>query len=192
LGITLYPNQVGRRAQYEFVQSSVYLVTKQFRDLLAGDPRNTWMYVKATSSTQASIRDSFYLAKYFGPKVEDAYAFRLTEVHLLKAEALARSGGSITEAKNILKNIVARAGVTDFTLIDNASTADQLLLELYKEYARNMAAEDCIEWYALLRFPFATVKQLRPTITDQKLYILPIPTTEFQLNPSIGPQNPGY
>jgi starch-binding outer membrane protein, SusD/RagB family len=192
LGITPYPNQVGRRQPYEFIQSSVYLVTAQFRNLLAGDPRNTWMYLKATSSTQASIRDSFYLSKYFGPKVEDAYVFRLTEVYLLKAEALVRSGGSMTEAKNILKNIEGRAGVTNFSVIDNASTSDELLLEIYKEFSRNMTAEDGIEWLALLRLPFTTVKQLRPTITDQKQYILPIPTTEFQLNPSIGPQNPGY
>jgi hypothetical protein len=150
------------------------------------------MYTKATSSTQASIRDSFYLSKYFGPKVEDAYAFRLTEVYLLKAEALVRSGGSLAEAKTILKNIEGRAGVTNFAAVDNANTPEELLLELYREYSRNMVAEDGIEWFALLRLPFATVKQLRPTITDQKQYILPIPTTEFQLNPAIGPQNPGY
>lgn len=192
LGITPYPNQVARRATYEYVQSSVYIATPQLRNLLAGDPRSTWMYVKASNSSVASIRDSFYLAKYSGPKVEEAYAFRLTEVYLLKAEALVRSGGSLADAKTILKNIEGRAGVTDFSAIDNATTSDQLLVEIYKEFARNMVAEDGIEWFALLRLPFATVKQLRPTINDQKQYIFPIPTTEFQLNPSIGAQNPGY
>lgn len=192
LGITPYPNQVARRASYEYVQSSVYLATKQFRDLLANDPRNTWMYAKATASSVASIKDSFYFTKYFGPKVEEAYAFRLTEVYLLKAEALVRSGGSTAEAKAILKNIEGRAGVTNFAAVDNANTPDELLLETYREFSRNMTAEDGIEWFALLRLPFATVKQLRPTIIDQKQYILPIPLTEFQLNPSIGAQNPGY
>lgn len=192
LGVTPYPNQVGRRATYEFVQSSVYLVSPQFRNLLTGDPRSAWMYAKPVNPLTASIKDSFYLTKYFGPKVEDAYAFRLTEMYLLKAEALVRSGGSTTEAKNILKNIEGRAGVTDFSAVDNANTSDQLLIEIFKETARNMVAEDGMEWFALLRLPFATVKQLRPTITDQKQYIFPIPTTEFQLNSSIGPQNPGY
>jgi hypothetical protein len=192
LGITPYPNQVARKATYEYVQSSVYLASPQFRNLLVGDPRSTWMYAKPVNPLVAQIKDSFYLTKYFGPKIEDAYAFRLTEVYLLKAEALVRSGGSITEAKNILKDIEGRAGVTDFSAIDNATTTDEMLLELYKEFSRNMVAEDGIEWFALLRLPFATVKQLRPTITDQKQYIMPIPTTEFQLNPSIGPQNPGY
>ncbi len=192
LGITPYPNQVARRMTYEFVQSSVYIVTPQFRNLLTGDPRSTWMYVKATSSIQASIRDSFYLSKYFGPKVEDAYAFRLTEVYLLKAEAIVRSGGNLEDAKTILKNIEGRAGVTDFSAIDNAVTADHVLLEIYNEVSRNLVAEDGIEWFTLLRLPFDVVKQLRPTITNQRQYMMPIPTTEFQLNPSIGPQNPGY
>jgi starch-binding outer membrane protein, SusD/RagB family len=192
LGITPYPNQAHRRGTYEFIQSSVYVTAHDFRNLLAGDPRSTWMFTKATNSTVASIRDSFYLSKYFGPKVEDAYAIRLTEVHLLKSEALVRSGGSMTEAKNILKNIVARAGVTDFTEIDNANTPNQVLVEIYKEVARNMVAENGAEWFTLIRLPFAIVNQLRPSITDPKQLYFPVPLTEFQLNPSFGPQNPGY
>ncbi len=192
LGITPYASQVGKRSSYEYVQSSVYLATPAFRSLLANDPRNTWMFAKPINPLTASIKDSFYVTKYFGPKVEESYAFRLTEIYLLKAEAIVRSGGSLAEPKLILKNIEGRAGVTDFSAIDNANTADDMLLEIYREFSRNMLAEDGIEWFALLRLPFATVKLLRPSITDQKQYILPIPSTEFQLNPSIGDQNPGY
>ncbi|MFL5787839.1 MAG: RagB/SusD family nutrient uptake outer membrane protein, partial [Flavisolibacter sp.] len=192
LGVTPYPSQVGKRSRYEYVQSSVYLASPQFRNLLANDPRKTWMFAKPINPLTSQIKDSFYLTKYFGPKVEESYTFRLTEVYMLKAEAIVRSGGNLVEPKTILKNIEGRAGVTDFSAIDNASTADEMLLEIYREFSRNMVAEDGIEWFALLRLPFATVKQLRPTITDQKQYILPIPSTEFQLNPTIGEQNPGY
>jgi starch-binding outer membrane protein, SusD/RagB family len=192
LGITPFPSQVGKRSRYEYVQSSVYLASYKFRKLLENDPRASWMLTKATTSTVASIRDSTYMSKYFGPKVEESYALRLTEVYLLKAEAIVRSGGSLTEARNILKSIMAKAGVVDFTAVDNANTAPLLLIEIYKEFARNMVAENGSEWFALLRLPFDTVKLLRPTITDQKQYILPIPFTEFQLNPAIGDQNPGY
>jgi len=45
---------------------------------------------------------------------------------------------------------------------------------------------------ALLRLPFATVQQLRPTITNKIQYILPIPKAEFLQNPKTGEQNPGY
>ena len=150
------------------------------------------MLTKATSSAVNFIRDSTWMSKYFGPKVEDSYVFRLTEVHLMKAEALLRSGGSITEARTILKNVMSKAGVTDFSAVDNATTTADLLVQIYYEYARNMTAEDGIEWMALLRLPFETVKQLRPTITKKEQYYLPIPLAEFQLNPTIGDQNPGY
>lgn len=192
LGITPFASQNGRRAQYEYVQSATYLASYKFRKLIENDPRSTWMLTKATTSIVAQIRDSTYMSKYFGPKVEDSYVLRLTEVHLMKAEALMRSGGSITEAKTLLKNVMSKAGVTDFTAVDNATTPAQMLVQLYYEYARNMVAEDGIEWAALLRLPFETVKQLRPTITQQSQYYQPIPYMEFQLNPTVGEQNPGY
>ena len=192
LGVTPFASQVGKRAGYEYIQSSVYLASPQFRKLLENDPRSTWMLQKATNSIVVSIRDSTYMSKYFGPKVEESYVFRLTEVYLLKAEAIVRSGGSLADARLILKEVMGKAGVTNFTAVDNATTSALLLVEIYKEFSRNMAAEDGIEWLALLRLPFATVRQLRPTITEQKQYIMPIPFTEFQLNPTIGEQNPGY
>jgi starch-binding outer membrane protein, SusD/RagB family len=111
---------------------------------------------------------------------------------LLTAEATVRSGGSMATAKALIKTVMSKAGVTDFTAVDNAATSDDLLLQNYYEIVRNLSAEDGIEWMALLRLPFATVKQLKPTITDQKQYIFPIPLDEFQQNPTIGDQNPGY
>lgn len=192
LGITPFATQVDKRSGYEFIQSSVYLSSPQFRKLLENDPRESWMLTKATNSTRVSIRDSIYMSKYFGPKVEESYVFRLTETYLLKAEAIVRSGGSLADASVILKEVMGKAGVTNFTSVDNATTPALMLIEIYKEFSRNMVAEDGIEWLALLRLPFETVKQLRPTIKEQKQYIMPIPFTEFQLNPTIGEQNPGY
>lgn len=194
LGITPYPNQTGRLQNYEYIQSGAYFATSQFRDLLANDPRSTWMYrtVGTSNPTTTPYKDSIYLSKYYGPKVEEAYAFRLTEVYLLKAEAIVRSGGSINDARALLRTVMEKAGVTDFTAIDNATTPEQMLVELYKETARNMTAEDGIEWRSLLRLPFATIQQFRPAITEQRQYILPIPAEEFQLNPAIGDQNTGY
>jgi hypothetical protein len=87
---------------------------------------------------------------------------------------------------------MAKAGVTDFSAVDNAATPDALLLQNYYETVRNLTGEDGIEWLALLRLPFATVKQLKPTITSQIQYIFPIPSGEFLQNPLIGEQNPGY
>ncbi|SMC56578.1 RagB/SusD family nutrient uptake outer membrane protein [Pedobacter africanus] len=198
LGITPFTSQVGKRSRFEFIQSSVYLASPQFRKLLENDPRATWMLTKATTSTQASIRDSTYMSKFFGPKVEESYVFRLSEVYLLKAEAIVRSGGNLADARTLVHQVQEKAGITalantvNYLAVENANTPALMLVEIYKEFSRNMVAEDGIEWLALLRLPFATVRQLRPTIIEQKQYILPIPLTEFQLNPTIGEQNPGY
>lgn len=191
-GITPYTSQVGKKATYEFVQSSVYIATKAFKDLLTNDPRGTWMLRITPAGVSTMIKDSSYMNKFTGPKYEDVYVFRLTEAYLLKAEAIVRSNGSLTEAKNILKEIMGHAGVTDFSAVDNAVTKDEVLYQIYLEFSRNMTAEDGIEWFALLRLPFEKVLEIRPTILNRERRILPIPATEFQLNPNIGDQNPGY
>lgn len=192
LGIKPYPTQVVKTNTYEYVTSGVFYTTKSFRNILENDPRASWMLKKAPAGVPAAIKDSFYLSKYSGPKSEEAYVLRLTEVYLLKAEAILRSNGSINDAREVLRTVMTRAGVTNFSAIDNATTKEDLLFQVYLEFNRNMVAEDGIEWFALLRLPFEKVKELRPTLTKKELYIFPIPATEFQLNPAIGDQNPGY
>lgn len=201
LGIKPQPNQeafyyILSRAYYP-IQSSFYVAKKAFKDLLENDPRGDWMIGPATPY-QAYSPNTVYFTKYIAygsptsQLTETSYAFRLSEVYLLTAEAIIRSGGSLDDAKALIKTVMEKAGVTDFSAVDNAATPDALLLQNYYEIERNLTGEDGIEWMALLRLPFNTVKQLKPTITDQKQYIFPIPTDEFQQNPAIGDQNPGY
>lgn len=192
LGVTPFANQVSRKASYEYVQSSVFIATNDFKKLLENDPRASWMLRVTPAGAPALIKDSLYMNKFTGAKYEDAYIFRLTEAYLLKAEAIARSNGNLADAKTILKEVMAKAGVTDFTAVDNAVTKDEVLYQIYLEFSRNMVAEDGIEWFALLRLPFSKVQEIRPTILRKELCILPIPATEFQTNPGIGDQNPGY
>ena len=87
---------------------------------------------------------------------------------------------------------MSKAGVTDFSAIDNANTSGELLLQIYYETVRSLVGEDGQEWMALLRLDFNTVKQIKPTILAQTQYILAIPHSEFVYNPQIGDQNPGY
>jgi hypothetical protein len=164
----------------------------ELKTLLQDDPRSSWVI------GPVNAYGGYYFLKYIAagsnPSIvsETAYAFRLSETYLLKAEAIVRSGGSLAEARAILKTIMGHAGVTDFTSIDNAATQDEMLMQVYLEITRNLVGEDGQEWMALLRLPLATVQQLRPTITDKIRYILPIPHIEFVSNPAIGDQNPGY
>lgn len=201
LGIKPQPNQeafyyILSRAYYP-IQSSFYVAKKAFKDLLQNDPRASWM-VGPTTPYQAYSPNTNYFTKYIAygsatsQLTETSYAIRLTEVYLLQAEAIIRSGSSLATAKTLIKTVMGKAGVTDFSAVDNATTADQLLLQNYYEVARNLTGEDAIEWLTLLRLPFDTVKQLKPTIITQTQFIYPVPLTEFESNPAFGDQNPGY
>jgi hypothetical protein len=201
LGVKPQPNQesfyyILSRAYYP-IQSSFYVSKKAFKDLLQNDPRGAWMVGPATPY-QAYSPNTYYFLKYIpygaatSQLTETSYALRLSEVYLLQAEAIIRSGGSLATAKGLIKTVMGKAGVTDFSAVDNAGTTDDLLLQNYYEVARNLMGEDCVEWMTLLRLPFDKVKQLKPTITSTTQYVFPIPLDEFASNPAIGDQNPGY
>ena len=201
LGIKPQPNQeafyyILSRAWYP-AQSTLYVAHQDLKDLFTGDPRGEWMIGPATPY-QAYSPDTYYFLKYipFGTSPtqnsETSYAFRLSEVYLLMAEATIRSGGDLQTAKDLIKTVMSKGGVTDFSAVDNASNRDELLLQNYYEVARCLTAEDGIEWTTLMRLPFETVKQLKPTITAPRQFYFPIPSDEFRQNPAIGDQNPGY
>lgn len=194
-GQELYSSNVTRT--YYPGAGTLWAGKQALKDLLQNDPRASWM-IGPVSPYVVYNPNTFYFLKYiaYGAAAtqlsETAYAIRLSEVYLLQAEAIVRSGGNPDDARTLLKTVMSKAGVTDFTALDNATMPDGMLMQTYQETARNLVAEDGSEWTALLRFPLATVTQIRPTITTTVQYILPIPSDEFQLNPLIGNQNPGY
>jgi hypothetical protein len=195
--------QVGQESTYNTISQDFSLpnapnpfqATQALKNLYpATDPRGAWVVGPAVKGN-----NNYYFIKYVQPVLqptslsEVAYVLRLSEVYLMLAEATVKSsGGDIATAKTLLKTVMSKAGITDFTSIDSISTGDLFLVQLYYEYARSFVGEDAIEWLALLRLPFDTVKTLRPTITSQIQYILPIPHSEIVNNPSFGDQNPGY
>ena len=177
--------------------SGLYGASPYYQTIMQNDPRADWVIGPLTNAQDYSPG-----VKYFNKYVpfggapsqtsEVSYAMRLTEVYLLKAEAILRSGGDINDARDLIKTIKGKAGVTDFSSIDNADTHEELLIENYYEVLRSLVAEDGLEWMTLLRFPFETVKQLRPTIVNQVQLYFPVPISELQQNPLFGLQNPGY
>lgn len=179
-------------------QSSVFAATQKFKDLLQNDPRGTWM-VGALTPYQAYSPNTYYFLKYIAvggnpsQLSETSYALRLSEVYLMRAEAIIRSnGGDLNAAKSLIKTVMGKAGVTNFSAVDDANTTDALLLQNYYEVERNLTGEDGIEWLTLMRLPFATVKQLRPTIISDIQFYFPVPRSEFDTNPLFGIQNTGY
>lgn len=186
----IYP-EPGQTIKHDFyIYYPQWNASQQMKDLLQGDPRSTW--VADSIYNKYSGRTSLCVIKYAADGVgETSYVFRLSEMYLLQAEAIARSGGVLSTAKTLLKTVMSKAGITDFTAVDNALTADALLLLINKEVTKNLCYEDGAEWFSLLRFPFTQVKTMRPTILDKIQYILPIPKAELQRNGSMK-QNPGY
>lgn len=189
--------------QYWPGASALYVAKKALRDLYEGDPRGSWV-VGSVNANVAYSPDTWYFTKYQQenqpPSVisETDYAIRLTEVYLLKAEAIVRSEGSLADARTLVHLIQSKADITAtsnnkaYLAVESAATRELLLLEIYKEISKNLVGEDGSEWMALLRLPFATVQQLKPTIRSQKQYILPVPRSEFINNPAFGEQNTGY
>ncbi|WP_090104510.1 RagB/SusD family nutrient uptake outer membrane protein [Chitinophaga sp. CF118] len=202
LGVKPQPSQeiffyIQSRAYYPG-QSSLFVATQQFKDLLQNDPRGSWMIGPATPY-QAYSPDTYYFLKYIGlggstsQLTETSYALRLSEVYLMMAEAIIRTEGSdLNAAKLLIKTVMGKAGVTDFSAVDNANTVNELLLQNYYEVERNLTAEDGIEWLTLMRLPFATVKQLKPTILSDIQFYFPVPRSELDVNPLFGIQNTGY
>ena len=71
-----------------------------------------------------------------------------------------------------------------------AATMDELLDEIYKEIVKELAFENGSEWFAAIRFN--KIMTIKPTVTSQDQFILPIPEAEIQGNALFGVQNPGY
>lgn len=118
LGTMPMPAQVNKSDTYIYYGPG-YIPTDALTDLLAGDPREDWML--------GLIEGAMGITKYRGSKIEVAYMFRLTEMYLLKAEAIIRSGGSVNDARPFVREVQEHAGVTDFTALDNATSADEML-----------------------------------------------------------------
>ncbi|ASZ13260.1 RagB/SusD family nutrient uptake outer membrane protein [Chitinophaga sp. MD30] len=184
LGTVPYAGQVNKRDNYLYFGTPPIVATSTLKTLLENDPRVSWLL--------KNNQNYIGIAKYLGSQVEVGYMFRLTEVYLMQAEAITRNNGNLSTAKTLLKTVMQKAGISDFSIVENANTADNLMMEIYKETCKNLLCEDGQEWQALLRFPLSTIQTLRPSIKSKNQFILPIPSGEFLLNPSIGEQNPGY
>ncbi len=191
LGIQPYPDEQYKWTNYYWYPSDSLL------SLVADDARNQWLY----SIDSGGYTPSLKLTKYAAippdfwqtpPLSQHCYAFRLSEAYLLKAEAMALSGGDLAAAKTLLTTIMSHggAGTSELAAVDAASTPAALQMEIVKENMRNFIYENGVDWLALRRLPFETIRRLNPLIPNENRLILPIPTAELNFNKVI--QNPGY
>ena len=117
----------------------------------------------------------------------DIHIFRLADVYLMKAEALLRSGGSVTEATDLVNAIRARAFADPAKLL-SAATLDDVYKERRFEFAwEGFTRQDMIRFGTFLsaRPPF------KPWESDPKYLLYAIPQEVIDANSNII-QNPGY
>ena len=119
---------------------------------------------------------------------DPVYCLRVAELHLIRAEALARTAGSVSPQAVAALNLVReRAGLpplqtTDFTSLDN-------FIELVLiEKRRELAFETGEFWFDAIRAGLAA-KLLG--VTNPNAYLYPIPSAELIRNPNLT-QNAGY
>lgn len=201
LGVKPQPNQemfyyILSRAYYPG-QSSMFVATSFLYELLDGDPRQSWM-VGPETPYQAYSPGTRYFSKFipYGTNTtqtsETNYAIRLAEAYHLKAEAIIRSKTTFEEAKDAIKTVLARGGVTDFTAIDAANTREALWKLNTLEVLKGFTGEDGIEWFTLIRMPLAEITAIKPTVVRVEQLYFPVPQTEFDMNHLFGDQNTGY
>jgi hypothetical protein len=140
-----------------------------------------------TNRLKASV--AYYDTQPYGYKYKDVsggtdhvYVFRLAEMYLIRAEALAYSNGDIAGIQADINTIRNRAGLANTT----AATIPELKQAIDYECRHEFAFEGH-RWPDLVRTKRATVV----LGIDEKYTLFPIPLSEMQTN-NLMKQNDGY
>jgi hypothetical protein len=123
-----------------------------------------------------------------GTSVEYSIVLRMAEQYLLRAEARAHQG-DLTGAKEDLNNTRNLAGLTN----TNAVTAAEIITEVLKERRLEFFTEFATRFFDLKRTGGldAALSPVKPQ-WDTTDNLLPLPESEFLLNPNLAPQNANY
>lgn len=198
LGIQPYAQDIYKYNNYLYYNQDVG--SDLLIDLFKNDPRGEWI-LKPKPNTYMGGDMQVFTKYYSGsvttptptPASSVSYAIRLSEAYLLEAEAITESGGNLDKARELLKTVMEKSGVTNFSEIDNANSASALQLLVIKEEMRSFVGEAGQDWFAFRRLPFAIIQEMSPVIKTKDMLLLPIPQEEMKRNSDLkGMQNPGY
>ncbi len=155
-----------------------YGPTPAFISLVSGDPRES-------AIINAGVPE---VVKYPNINTQDdpTYIIRLAELHLIKAEALARQAApDLAGALAELAIVQNRAGITP----SSAANVADFLDDLQNEKVIELAFEGSHSWFDAIRL--GNARSLKTTIATDDRLVLPIPQVELDTNTAIE-QNDSY
>lgn len=173
-----------------------YRATEFLINTASSSEQYLWAVQDTTEGTIAKIAN-------FGEGEEElvanaAFTFmRLSELIVLKAEAVARTTGNAQDVADLLNPLLERAGDTPLEPADYGTKAE-LLDAVYNVLIKEMGCETGLDWEASLRFDDGAgqprligQKEGLESVADLQRAIMPIPIQELNININLV-QNPGY
>jgi hypothetical protein len=166
-----------------------YVLSQSLTDTFAEEDlrKQNWM-TPVTSSGQTWYIPFKYKNRISGTNTNEySVLFRLEEVYLIMAEALAQQN-HIEEALPYLNATRERAGLTGFTSLS------------YEDFIEELLSEKRREFFTESGHRFIDLKRLDrlDELSDVKLnweeykQVWPLPLNELLMNPNLSPQNTGY
>lgn len=202
-----------RRVQGDFPAGGIWFFTgtgggfmemsnSLFNQLEASDVRTNVIFDSDLSDPAANLH---LIGKYLGSQgfdyLNDFKIFRVSEMHLIRAEALARSN-NLSAASDVINNLrTVRGSMKADVFYTNLTGAlTDILLERRIELAfEGHRYLDVKRMGDDLGVGFERVDGLDcgggtpcSLTSDDFRFTLPIPAAELDANPNIAPQNPGY
>ena len=180
-----------------------------------GDPRRAYNFDETRATTTSNILKYTHNAKYVPGAIEEGIStnnvriLRYADVLLLKAEAIVRTGGSLSEAIGLINQVRERARNSDASGTPSAVPADKNVQEsdrntvlewVFQERRLELFAEEGHRWWDLRRRHKAGEIDLKTfnfgsrnsnfEFKDHNINF-PIPGREVNPNPRLK-QNDGY
>lgn len=202
-----YLGDASKYTSYEFAYSYALYYDNKFKEIpekwLGDDARFKYTFgeVRAPETWDTSRKDSvltklYHRGRYEGPNdMYATYVFRYAELYLMKSELLARTNpNDIAGALKPLNEMRAQYTTPTMTPV-TATTHDELMDAIFKEYVVTLFMENETPWFASLRFMKdgkAWIYTLKPDVnfsSDQ--YCWPIPDAEIMGHTNKIEQNPG-
>lgn len=147
--------------------------------------------VKMLTVVNAGAQNEFIKTEAFNAPYFDVPLLHLTQMYLIRAESLAKSGGDLTVAADDINKIIGRAYTNDNRKLSSSATADQIITETrYQRRIELMFSGDRTNEIKRLGAIESQNLYVRGHAWNCPGFVLQFPITEkttiFEINPTGG------